>query len=89
MAIAAMDINKDGKKDLVLAGNNTFTRIKFSRYDANHGVVVLGDGKGGFSYLPQWQSGLHLDGNVRSVEIFGNRIIFGLNDSNPVTYLLK
>ncbi len=89
MAIAAIDINKDGKKDLVLAGNNTFTRIKFSRYDANHGAVLLGDGKGGFSYLPQWQSGLHLDGNVRSIESFGNRIIFGLNDSNPVTCALK
>src|SRR5204862_216315 len=41
MAIATIDINKDGKKDLVLAGNNTFTRIKFSRYDANHGIILL------------------------------------------------
>jgi hypothetical protein len=89
-AIAVTDINHDGKKDILLAGNNTWTRIKFGRYSANHGVVLLGDGKGNFSYVPQWQSGLQLRGNVRSVATIqvNNETEFleGVNDA-PVTLL--
>src|SRR5260221_6216912 len=33
-AIASVDANGDGKKDIVLAGNNSWSRIKFVRYDA-------------------------------------------------------
>ena len=83
-AMTSGDFNKDGKKDLLLAGNNSWTRIKFGRYNANKGVLLLGDGKGGFSYVPQWQSGLHIKGNVRSVATVTskNRIkfLFGVND---------
>lgn len=69
-AIAATDANKDGKKDILLAGNNTWTRIKFGRYSANHGVLMLGDGKGNFSYVPQSESGLNIRENVRSMQQF-------------------
>jgi hypothetical protein len=65
--IVAEDINHDGKKDLLLVGNNTWTRIKFGRYRANHGVLLLGDGKGGFTYVPQWRSGLNLRGDFRTI----------------------
>jgi enediyne biosynthesis protein E4 len=87
--ILSLDINKDGHKDLILAGNHTFTRIKFSRYDANHAMVLLGDGKGNFTYLPQWQSGLKIRENVRSMALLNNHIIFGLNNSNAVIYSFK
>ena len=48
--IVTADINADGKKDILLTGNNTWTRIKFGRYSANHGVFLLGNGKGNFTY---------------------------------------
>jgi hypothetical protein len=87
-AIAATDINKDGKKDLLLAGNNTWTQIKFGRYTANHGVGLLGDGKSNFRYVPQAQSGLNLRGNVRSLQVLrskeGARLIAGINNEHPV-----
>ena len=88
-SIISADVNKDGNKDLILAGNNTFTRIKFSRYDASHAMLFLGDGKGNFSYLPQWQSGLHVIGNVRSMLQFNDKIMFGVNNSKVVTYTFK
>ncbi len=87
--IIAVDVNKDGNKDLILAGNNTFTRIKFSRYDASHAMLLLGDGKGNFAYLPQWQSGLNIQGNNRSLEQVGDKIIFGMNNSKAVAYSFK
>ncbi len=40
-AITVTDINNDGNKDLILAGNTLFTRIKFSRYDANRGIHFM------------------------------------------------
>jgi enediyne biosynthesis protein E4 len=82
------DFDGDQQKDILLAGNNTFTRIKFGRYSANHGVLLLGDGKGGFTYLPQAASGLNLRGNIRSLQSIkvggAQKIIAGINDGNAV-----
>lgn len=84
-AIAAADVNHDGKKDILLAGNNTWTRIKFGRYSANHGILLLGDGKGNFKYVPQSESGLNIRENVRSLQAIsmGKNVEFicGINDS--------
>ena len=88
-AMAVADFNKDGNKDLILAGNNTYTRIKFSRYDANHALLFSGDGKGGFTYVPQWQSGLNVQGNVRSIELINTKIFFGINNGRVISYDLK
>ncbi|MDP3469054.1 MAG: CRTAC1 family protein [Daejeonella sp.] len=89
--IRSMDVNNDNKKDIVLGGNNIWTRVKFGQYTANHGMVFLGDGKGRFKYMPQKESGLKIRGNVRSMEILstGNSksLVFGLNDSE--TKLVK
>jgi enediyne biosynthesis protein E4 len=85
-AIATADINHDGKMDMVLAGNNSFTRIKFGRYKANNGVVLLVDGKNNFTYLPQNKSGLNVRGDVRSMQIIQSKnnmqLIFGVNDDS-------
>lgn len=92
-AIRSIDVNNDDKKDLVLAGNNIWTRVKFGQYTANHGMVFLGDGKGHFRYMPQQESGLKIRGNVRSIEILSTpnskSLIFGLNDSAPKLVNLK
>lgn len=92
-AIAIEDFNKDGKKDLLLAGNNTWTRIKLGRYSANHGVLLLGDGKGGFTYLTQQKSGLKLRGNVKSLRTINGAIsknlIAAINDDNALLISLK
>jgi hypothetical protein len=84
-AIASIDANHDGKKDIVLAGKNVWTRIKFGRYDANHGILLSGDGKNNFKYVPQYESGLNVRGDVRCLEIIHSKgkekLLFGLNDA--------
>ena len=91
--IALEDLNNDGKKDMLLAGNNTWTRIKFGRYSANHGVLLLGDGKGGFSYVPQYKSGLSIKGNTRSLATLhtGKKtmLVAGVNDDQAVLISIK
>jgi len=92
-AMAAEDINHDGKMDVILTGNNSWTRIKFGRYRANHGVVLLGDGNNNFSYVPQRQTGLNIREDIRSVCVVksGNskEIFFGANDSPLKAYWIK
>ena len=92
-AMASLDANGDGRKDLVLAGNNTWTRIKFGRYNANHGMLLLGDGKGNFTYSPQWKSGLNIRDEVRSIQIISDgqhrELLFGINDGMARTTKLN
>ena len=85
-AIAAADLNKDGNLDLVLSGNNQYNRIYLTRQDANHGVVLLGDGKGNFHYLSQPKSGLKVKGDVRSIVVEGDKLIFGINNAAVKAY---
>jgi enediyne biosynthesis protein E4 len=87
-ALASLDVNKDGKKDLLLAGNNSSTRIKFGQFNANNGVLLIGNGNGTFNYVPQKQSGLKIKGDVRSLRTINStskaneKFIFGVNNSN-------
>ena len=87
-AIAVTDVNGDGNPDIVLAGGNQWTRIKFGRYRANHGVLLLGDGKGNFHYVSQDRSGLQLRDDIRSVVNMGSskQLIFGVNDGPTAIY---
>ncbi|MFA6945089.1 MAG: VCBS repeat-containing protein [Pedobacter sp.] len=90
-AVASSDVNKDGKKDLIFAGNNSWTRIKFGQFTSSSGTLLLGNGKSEFTYVPQWKSGLNIRGNVRSLEAIstgkdsGDQFIFGINNAPVIT----
>ena len=77
----------------MLAGNNTWTRIKYGRYSADHGILLIGDGKGNFSYVPQMNSGLNVRGDVRSILQVKTgdaiNIFFGMNNAVPIGYRLN
>ena len=88
-ALAAVDYDGDGLKDLVLAGNIGQSRLRFGRYDASYGTVLKSDGKGAFSYLPQPKAGLALKGDVRSILQIKNILLFGINQEGVKAYQLK
>jgi hypothetical protein len=92
-AICAEDLNHDGVADLILCGNNAWNRIKFGRYRANHGLVLMNDGKGNFMPMPQRQSNLHLRGDVRSMELVHGKartqLVVGMNDDSVRRYELN
>ena len=46
-----IDVNNDGKKDVIIAGNNAWTRVRFGRHRSNHGIVLAGDGKAEISVM--------------------------------------
>lgn len=82
--ILAADYDKDGKMDLLLLGNHSDNRLKLGSFDAGYGCLLKGDGKGGFTYVPQTQSGLCVKGDVKSaavVNIGGNPyVMIGINN---------
>jgi enediyne biosynthesis protein E4 len=88
-AIAVLDANHDGHDDVLLCGNNSRAKIRLGKMDANFGVLLTGNSKGGFQYAGQQQSGLALIGDVRSVLQMKNTLFFGINERKMVAYSLK
>jgi hypothetical protein len=80
-AASAADLNQDGNLDLIFGGNLSDTKLKFGKYDANHGTVFLGDGKGNFELISSLESGLCLKGEIRSIQVLGDYLLFYLKDS--------
>ncbi|HNE80291.1 MAG TPA: hypothetical protein PKX39_06860, partial [Flavobacteriales bacterium] len=68
-AIIPMDLDGDGRLDLVCAGNNWGAEVETARYDAGTGLVLRGDGKGGFTPMPIVASGLFAWGNVKDLAL--------------------
>ncbi len=92
-AIHCTDLNHDGKTDLVLGGNNFCFLPQFGRLDASFGHLLLNDGKVGFTWIPNRQSGMELRGQIRDIkEIRSGKTRYLLvlqNDELPVLYRLK
>ncbi|WP_240743262.1 VCBS repeat-containing protein [Ilyomonas limi] len=87
--ITPLDYNSDGIEDLLLCGNINRARLRFGKYDANYGVLLKGNGKGSFEYIPQWQSGFNIWGDVRSVLSINNTLLFGINQAPLKAYQFK
>jgi enediyne biosynthesis protein E4 len=88
-AILIEDLDQDGQKDILLAGNQSKFRIRIGKTDANAGVLMRGVGKQNFVEVPQNQTGLWLNGDIKDVARVGNQLIFTTNDGKAQTYLLK
>ncbi len=59
------DFNGDGKEDIFLSQNFFPTEIATPRYDAGLGLLLLGDGKGGFAPMSSRASGIAVFGDQR------------------------
>jgi hypothetical protein len=85
-SIEVLDYNGDGNRDVLLTGNVNEARIRFGKYDANYGVLLEGMGSGGFRYVPQYESGFSLRGDVRSALQIGDTLLFGINRDSLQAY---
>ncbi|MCG2588731.1 VCBS repeat-containing protein [Rhodohalobacter sulfatireducens] len=92
MAIHSMDLNSDGNKDLILAGNIYDVKPSMGgRQDAGYGLVLLGDGDGNFRSIPHSESGFFIEGEVRSIRSIGinnntDYLIIARNDDSPLIF---
>lgn len=65
--MAAEDFDGDGNLDLLMVGNDYGTDVSIGRYDACNGLMLKGDGKGGFLPLSILQSGWFVPGNAKAL----------------------
>jgi hypothetical protein len=67
-AALADDYTGDGLTDLVVGGNFSGVTPMRGRYDASYGLLLRGDGKGGFSPVDMETSHLVIEGEVRDMK---------------------
>lgn len=93
-AIIAEDLDGDGFRDLLLAGNFSGVRPEIGGYDGNYGQLFLGDGKNHFRFVPNIKSGLSIRGEARDAVLLNGangkkRILVTMNNARPYIFETK
>ncbi|HBN46057.1 MAG TPA: hypothetical protein DD389_06290 [Candidatus Marinimicrobia bacterium] len=93
-AIMAKDFDRDGSKDLLMAGNLYGVTPQLGRYDASYGTLLYGNALDRFIFSPMSKSGLQVFGQVRDISVlrYQNKqdvIVFAKNDSQIQVYKTK
>ncbi|WP_460673945.1 CRTAC1 family protein [Larkinella ripae] len=63
----ADDFDHDGNPDVLLVGNDFSNELLAGRLDALNGLLLKGDGKGGFRALNPEASGFYVPGNAKGI----------------------
>jgi hypothetical protein len=72
-AMVTDDFDGDGNLDVLISGNDYGTDISIGRYDALNGLLLKGDGLGGFTPITIQQSGIYIPGNAKGlIKFSGN-----------------
>jgi len=86
--MAVDDYDGDGNLDVIINGNDFGTEVTTGRYDAFNGLMLKGDGKGGFKPLTILQSGIYIPGNgkalVKLVGAKGKYLIAASQNRGPL-----
>jgi len=69
MVLRTEDVDHDGNLDVILGGNFNGASMYQARYDAFFGLILKGNGKGGFSPMIPTETGFLQDGDVRDIKI--------------------
>ncbi len=79
------DFDRDGAKDLILAGNNYQSEVETTRADAGIGSFLKGDGKGNFQRISYRETGFFADQDVRNmlaVSTANSKLLFVVNNNS-------
>lgn len=93
-SIIANDIDEDGNMDLIISGNEYQAALSTGRYDASYGLVMMGNGKGKFTPVNIFKSGVIIDGDVKDMKMIsvknkGRFLLAAPNDSRLKTFVLN
>jgi len=80
-----IDMDQDGQKDLLLAGNYFENNVQLGRNDADQGSVLFNKGLGKFVYgtIP----GVRLNGQIRKMAMMKDGSIMVVRNNGPVSIL--
>ena len=87
------DVNNDGIKDIILAGNDYETSVMPGAYDASYGLLLKGIGKGKFNAVNPVESNLIIDGDVRDLKLITDKnrklLLCAINNSQMKVFSIK
>jgi hypothetical protein len=83
------DFNGDGHPDIIVAGNMWGAEVETVRYDGGTGLLLLGDGRGGFSPVHTRNSGIFAWEHVRDIALLrqgaaGTPLLLVGNNNGPM-----
>ena len=88
--ILAGDFDRDGKLDLLLAGNFDGVQPAIGRMNASYGLFLRGNGRGGFTPLRAAESGFFVPGQARDIQRLRTRngalYIVARNNDRPLFF---
>jgi hypothetical protein len=91
--VHCMDVNGDGRMDLVIGGNQFGFLPQFERLDASLGDVLLNNGNGTFTWQDASRTGLRLRGEMRDIAEINSGgkkfLLFLENNEYPVLFRLN
>ena len=67
-AMVIDDFTGDGHADILMGGNQLRAKPETGIYAAGYGLLLNGDGKGGFSAMTAEESGVSITGQIRSLK---------------------
>ncbi|MFN2565564.1 MAG: FG-GAP-like repeat-containing protein, partial [Gemmatimonadaceae bacterium] len=87
------DFDGDGSEDIFLSQNFFPTALGIPRYDAGRGLLLTGDGKGGFRPMPGHRSGILIYGDQRGAAYADydrdGRLDLAVSQNGAATRLLR
>ena len=88
--IITSDIDNDGFKDILIAGNLYTSEIETPRNDSSIGNFLKGDGKGNFTPVPNNECNLYIRGDVKdlaSIRIKGQEHIIAVKNNDSPQFI--
>jgi hypothetical protein len=87
-SIIVDDFNKDGRKDVLMAGNFLYSETETGEMDAGNGTLLLQKGDGSFRFVPNIEHGFWAQNEVRELKEIqlanGERAILTANNKGPI-----
>jgi hypothetical protein len=92
--IACADVNKDGKTDIIMGGNNFEFKPQFSRLDADYGSVLLNNGNLDFEWQNYNDSGFFIKEEVKHIQPIKDKngnvfFVVAINNEKPRVFAIN
>ncbi|WP_431158917.1 VCBS repeat-containing protein [Winogradskyella poriferorum] len=81
------DVNGDGIKDIIIAGNHFGVEVETTRYDAGFGSVLIGSDEGSYTPLTPSESGFYVPNdsrNLKTIKIGSKELLLVTNNNSKI-----